>query len=56
MFEIVLLIILGLAIIGSIAAWLNTKFIIEELAIIKKELGINDKKKHTESFDDDSVQ
>jgi len=41
-FEVIIIIILGLAIIGSIAAWLNTKIILEELAVIKKELGIKE--------------
>ncbi|MEW6623049.1 MAG: hypothetical protein AB1420_07980 [Bacillota bacterium] len=41
-FEVIIIIILGLAIIGSIAAWLNTKIILEELALIKKELGIKE--------------
>jgi hypothetical protein len=44
MFSVVLTIILILAIIGSIAAWINTKIIIEELAQIKKQLGIKEEK------------
>ena len=41
---IIIGIILFLAIIGSIAAWINTKIILEELALIKKHLGIMEEK------------
>jgi len=43
-FNIIIGIILFLAIIGSIAAWINTKIILEELALIKKHLGIMEEK------------
>ncbi|MFZ7103321.1 MAG: hypothetical protein ACOWWO_11800 [Peptococcaceae bacterium] len=41
-FNIIIGIVLFLAIIGSIASWINTKIILEELALIKKELGIKE--------------
>jgi hypothetical protein len=44
MFSVLITIILIIAIIGSIAAWINTKIIIEELAQIKKHLGIKEEK------------
>ncbi|MFZ5943179.1 MAG: hypothetical protein ACOYVD_03655 [Bacillota bacterium] len=44
-FNIIVGIILFLAIIGSIAAWINTKIILEDLAIIKKHMGIAEEKK-----------
>ncbi|MEL7564241.1 MAG: hypothetical protein AAGU27_05095 [Dehalobacterium sp.] len=47
-FNIIIGIILFLAIIGSIAAWINTKIILEELDLIKKHLGIKEDK--NESF------
>lgn len=47
-FNIIIGIILFLAIIGSIAAWINTKIILEELDLIKKHLGIKEDK--DESF------
>ncbi len=40
--DIIIGIVLLLAIVGSIAAWINTKIIIEELEAIKKHLGIED--------------
>lgn len=43
-FNILIGIILLLAIIGSIAAWINTKIILEELEVIKKHLGIKEEK------------
>jgi hypothetical protein len=46
-FNIIIVIIIVLAIIGSIASWINTKIILEELATIKKELGIKEEKKNT---------
>lgn len=48
MFSIIITIVLLLAIIGSIAAWINTRIIIEELDAIKRHLGIKEEKK--ESF------
>lgn len=42
--SIIISIILLLAIVGSIAAWFNTKIIIEDLEIIKKHLGIKQEK------------
>lgn len=45
-----------LAIIGSIAAWVNTNTILTELATIKKELGIQDKKKVVEILSDDEIE
>jgi len=50
--QIIIGIILLLAIIGSIAAWINTKIILEELALIKKELGIKEEKKEFFLADD----
>lgn len=50
--NIILLVILVLAIIGSIAGWLNTRTILKELAEIKRELGIKDVRKPS-IFDND---
>lgn len=49
---IILVIILVLAIIGSIAGWLNTRTILKELADIKRELGVKDVRKPS-IFDND---
>lgn len=43
-FNIIIGIVILLAIIGSIAAWINTKIILEELEVIKKHLGIKEEK------------
>ncbi|PYZ92023.1 hypothetical protein CR194_17660 [Salipaludibacillus keqinensis] len=49
----VLFILVLLAIIGSIAAWMNTKQILEELRSIKKELGMKTEKKRGSFIDND---
>ncbi len=50
--NIILLVVLVLAIIGSIAGWLNTRTILKELADIKRELRIKDVRKPS-VFDND---
>ncbi|GEL77546.1 hypothetical protein [Tenuibacillus multivorans] len=42
--NIIIIIVMIFAIIGSIAAWINTNIILDELKTIKKELGIKDDK------------
>lgn len=44
MFEWIIIIIFVFAVIGSIAAWMNTRIILEELDRIKKHMGIQEKK------------
>ncbi|QOR68129.1 hypothetical protein IM538_08475 [Cytobacillus suaedae] len=50
--NIILLVILVLAIIGSILGWLNTRTILKEIADIKKELGMKNIRKPS-VFDND---
>ncbi|MBE4907572.1 hypothetical protein IMZ08_05775 [Bacillus luteolus] len=50
--QIILLVIIVLAIIGSILGWLNTRAILKELQDIKRELGIKDVRKPS-IFDND---
>jgi len=42
--ELLSLIIYAILVIVSVAAWVNTKIILEEIDLIKKHLGIPDKK------------
>ncbi|WP_416148414.1 hypothetical protein ACM26V_19625 [Salipaludibacillus sp. HK11] len=51
----IIFILVCLAIIGSIAAWLNTKAILEDLSLIKKELGIQEEEKKPRSIIDDDL-
>jgi hypothetical protein len=44
MFEWIIIIIFLFAVIGSIAGWMNTRIILEELDRIKKHMGIQEKK------------
>ncbi|WP_112180392.1 hypothetical protein [Paraliobacillus zengyii] len=51
--NIIIIIAMILAIIGSIKAWINTNTILEDLSEIKKELGIKENKiKHFIHEDD----
>ncbi|SFP69126.1 hypothetical protein [Salibacterium halotolerans] len=56
MFNVIITIVVILAITGSIAAWINTRIIIEEIGIIKKELGIPERPRdhYGDVFDSDT--
>jgi hypothetical protein len=47
-----LAIILGIAALTAIGAWINTRIIMKDLAVIKARLGINDERKPS-VFDND---
>jgi hypothetical protein len=50
--NIIISVALIVAVFASVAAWLNTQIILKDLAVIKKQLGIEDVRK-TSVFDDD---
>ncbi|MFD2706622.1 hypothetical protein [Salibacterium lacus] len=56
MFHVIITMVAILAITGSIAAWINTRIIIEEIGIIKKELGIPERPRdhYGDVFDSDT--
>ncbi|SFL91300.1 hypothetical protein [Salibacterium qingdaonense] len=56
MFQVIITMVVILAITGSIAAWINTRIIIEEIGIIKKELGIPERPRdhYDDVFDSDT--
>ncbi|WP_117170262.1 hypothetical protein [Paraliobacillus sediminis] len=51
--DIIIIIAMILAIIGSIAAWINTNTILKDVSEIKKELGIKEYKIKHFIHDDD---
>ena len=52
-FGILIGIVLAIAVIASVAAWINTQIIIKELTAIKEKLGIEKGGSKTSLFDND---